>query len=105
MKTNWKKIGFAAAVIMVMAANLAGIRALATEEGDNTKATDPPPGVLAGYKPVVMELSTGGHLEHYGSMSMVFTRYVEETKTILCCTWTGRQMDGCKDLPICPAAS
>ena len=106
MKTiNWKRIGFALAMIGILFGNIAGIKALATEDGVNpgTTLTDQAPdGVLVGYRPVPGRIKTGEHIEAYGGwVGAPFSHLVIEYQYTMCCTKTLRAMDGCKDLKIC----
>jgi len=100
-----KRFGFFLAILGLLAGNLIGISALATEEGDGTtrKANDDAPeGVLVGYQPSVERQKSGEHFEYFGWVGAPFARLVTDYDYYLCCKKTLRQMDGCKDLKVCP---
>jgi hypothetical protein len=110
MKTfKWKGLGFSLAVLAILLGNLIGIRAWASEDGGSAKAAginDPPPGVLKGYTPAVEKVRTGEHIEYWGGwVGVPFGHLVKDYSEVFCCKKTYREMDGCKDLPICPNQS
>jgi hypothetical protein len=110
MKTiKWKRLGFLMAIVVIMAGNLIGISALATEDGNNADLfgpDDPPEGVLKGYRPVIEKVKTGEHIEYWGGwVGVPFAYLVTDYAETLCCKKTNRAMDGCKDLKICPNKS
>jgi hypothetical protein len=105
---NWKGLGWYLAIAGILAGNLIGINALATEEGETGStlgSADAPPGVLVGYLPRVERVKTGEHFEYFGWVGAPFSRLVIDYKDVLCCKRTYRAMDGCKDLPICTTRS
>ena len=110
MKTiKWKRLGFMLAILAILTGNLAGIRALAAEDGNTVQLTgtdDPPVGVLAGYMPATEKVKTGEHYEDVGWVGAPVLRVlVNDYNYVRCCQKTYRAMDGCKGLKICGAES
>jgi hypothetical protein len=106
MKTfSWKKAGFTLAILGILFGNIAGIKALATEDGDNPGVTvtdNAPDGVLVGYRPEPGRLKIGEHLEVYGGwVGASFSHLVIEYQYVMCCNKTLRAMDGCTGFKIC----
>ncbi len=106
MKTiNWQRLGFILAVIGILFGNIAGIKALATEDGDipgSTLTDRAPDGVLVGYRPEPGRVKIGEHLEAYGGwVGASFSHLVIEYEYVMCCNKTLRAMDGCRNLKIC----
>ena len=106
MKTfKLKRVCFLMVSIVILAGNLIGINALASDAdyGIITKGPDnAPAGVLIGYLPRVDKVKTGEHLETFGGwVGAQFSHLVVDYQYVLCCKRTMRSMDGCKDLPVC----
>jgi len=92
------------ALLMLAAAHGISIRALGTGDGDpdnKTTVTNPPPGVLVGYKSSSEKKVTGTHIEYIGWIGASFGFVVNTYETIDCCRRTDRMMDGCSGLPVC----
>lgn len=106
MKTfKWKRLGSILAIVAILAGNLIGISALATDAGNMVNTTgpdDPPEGVLKGYTPSVERVRTGEHIEYWGGwVGIPFMHLVADYSYSMCCLKTYRAMDGCKGLKIC----
>lgn len=100
---NWKRLGFVTAIVIILTGNLIGISTLAYGGIiDGYSSDKPPDGVLVGYRPEVEKQKTGEHFEYYGWIGASFSRLVTDYSYYLCCKKTLRQMDGCKELKICP---
>lgn len=100
MKTlKLKRLGFFLAILGILAGNLIGISALATNGAGTDKIPD---GMLQGYLPAVESVKTDEHLEYWGGwVGVPFMHLVTDYSQSLCCKKTYREMDGCKGLKVC----
>jgi len=93
-----KKVGFIAAIVLLMVGNMLSMRAFSMDEGDQVKTTDntnPPDGVWVGYELSSERVVVDTKLEHYGWIGGEFTRLVKVYDVRQCCLLTGRPYVGC----------
>jgi hypothetical protein len=104
-KDALKKMGFLFAILMVLAGNLVGITAWATEDGmgsAKSNSDDPPDGLLVGYLPGTTRIKIGEHVEAWGGwVGAPLYHVVTDYQYLPCCRRTYVSLDGCKGLPVC----